>query len=219
MHKPILAIFDFCDTIFDGQSATFFLDFLESKLSIVKKIRSRIIKKTNKIPSSDSKRYKENLMRVFYGIKKEEMDKYAAEFYSSIVANRLHKNAIEALLAHQKSGHIIVVISGGFEVYLKYFAKSYGIDYLISTKLEFKNGAFTSKIAGDECLGDKKVELLGRELNLKEFDLKNSFCYSDSRSDMPLFSLVGNKVVVKNAQNTDWIDDGFKVLKVDGSYA
>ena len=36
---------------------------------------------------------------------------------------------------------------------------------------------------------------------------------------MPLFSLVGNKVVVKNAQNTDWIDDGFKVLKVDGSYA
>ena len=160
-------------------------------------------------------------MRVFYGIKKEEMDKYAAEFYRSIVANRLHKSVIEALLAHQKSGHIVVVVSGGFEVYLKHFAKSYGIDYLISTKLEFKNGIFTSKIAGDECLGDKKVELLGSELNLKEkeFDLKNSFCYSDSRSDMPLFSLVGNKIVVKNAQSTDWIGDEFKVLKGDGSYA
>ena len=79
-NKPVLAIFDFCDTIFDGQSATFFLDFLESKLTIAKKIRAKIIKKTNKIPSSDSKRYKENLMRVFYGVKKEEMDKYAAEF-------------------------------------------------------------------------------------------------------------------------------------------
>ena len=67
-------------------------------------------------------------------------------------------------------------------------------------------------------MGDKKVELLGNELNLKEFDLKNSFCYSDSRSDMPLFSLVGNKVVIKNAQNTDWIDDEFKILKVDKSY-
>ena len=104
-------------------------------------------------------------------------------------------------------------------MYLRHFTKSYGIDYLVSTKLEFKNGIFTSKIAGDECLGDKKVELLGSKLNLKEFDLKNSFCYSDSRSDMPLFSLVGNKIVVKNAQSTDWIDDGFKVLKVDGSYA
>ena len=165
-NKPVLAIFDFCDTIFDGQSATFFLDFLESKLTIAKKIRAKIIKKTNKIPSSDSKRYKENLMRVFYGVKKEEMDKYAAEFYHSVVANRLHKSVIEALLAHQKSGHIIVVLSGGFEVYLRYFAKSYGIDYLISTKLEFKNCVFTSKIAGDECLGDKKVELLGSELNL-----------------------------------------------------
>ena len=219
MHKSVLAIFDFCDTIFDGQSATFFLDFLESKLPIAKKIRAKIIKKMNKIPSSDSKRYKENLMRVFYGIKKEEMDKYAVEFHRSIVANRLHKSVIEALLAHQKSGYIVVVVSGGFEVYLRYFAKSYGVDYLISTKLEFKNDVFTSKIAGDECLGDKKVELLGSELNLKEFDLKNSFCYSDSRSDMPLFSLVGNKIIVKNAQSTDWIGDEFKVLKVDGSYA
>jgi len=216
--KPILAIFDFCDTIFDGQSATFFLDFLESKLSIVKRIRATIIKKMNKIPSTDSKRYKENLMQVFYGIKKEEIDKYAVEFYRSIVANRLHKSVIEALLEHQKSGHIIVVVSGGFEVYLRHFAKSYSIDYLVSTKLEFKNGVFTSKIAGDECLGDKKVELLGNELNLKEFDLQNSFFYSDSRSDIPLFLLFGNKIVVKNAQNTDWIDDEFKVLKVDGSY-
>jgi putative phosphatase len=101
---------------------------------------------------------------------------------------------------------------------LRHFAKSYSIDYLVSTKLEFKNGVFTSKIAGDECLGDKKVELLGNELNLKEFDLQNSFFYSDSRSDIPLFLLFGNKIVVKNAQNTDWIDDEFKVLKVDGSY-
>lgn len=217
--KPILAIFDFCDTIFDGQSTTFFLDFLESKLTITKKILAKIIKKINKIPSSDSKRYKENLMRVFYGVKKEEMGKYAAEFYRSIVINRLHKSVIEALLWHQKSGHIIVVVSGGFEVYLRHFAKSYGIDYLISTKLEFKNGFFTSKIAGDECLGDKKVELLGSELNLKEFDLQNSFFYSDSRSDMPLFTLVGNKIVVKNTQNIDWIDDKFKVLKVNGSHA
>ena len=200
--KPILAIFDFCDTIFDGQSTTFFLDFLESKLTITKKILAKIIKKINKIPSSDSKRYKENLMRVFYGVKKEEMGKYAAEFYRSIVINRLHKSVIEALLWHQKSGHIIVVVSGGFEVYLRHFAKSYGIDYLISTKLEFK-----------------KVELLGSELNLKEFDLQNSFFYSDSRSDMPLFTLVGNKIVVKNTQNIDWIDDKFKVLKVNGSHA
>ena len=101
---------------------------------------------------------------------------------------------------------------------MRHFAKSYSIDYLVSTKLEFKNGVFTSKIAGDECLGDKKVELLGNELNLKEFDLQNSFFYSDSRSDIPLFLLLGNKIVVKNAQNTDWIDDEFKVLKVDGSY-
>lgn len=219
MHKPILAIFDFCDTIFDGQSATFFLDFLESKLPIAKKIRAKIIKKTNKIPSSDSKRYKEKLMRVFYGIKKEEMDKYAAEFYSSIVANRLHKSVIEALLGHQKSGHIIVVVSGGFEVYLRYFTKSYGIDYLISTKLKFKNGVFTSKIAGDECLGSKKVELLGNELNLSNYDLEKSFCYSDNRSDMPLFSLVGSKIVIKKAQNTDWASEGFKILEVDGKYA
>lgn len=218
-NKPILAIFDFCDTIFDGQSVTFFLNFLESKLPLYKRIYAKVMKKINKIPPSNSKEYKENLMQVFYGIEEETINKYCSEFYSKVILNRLHRCVIEALLYHKKERHIIAIVSGGFDIYLKYFARDFGVDYLICTKLEFKSGIFVSKILGDECLGNGKLELLSKNLNLSDYDLLNSFCYSDSRSDLPLFSLVGNKVIVKNNQDISWANDSFQILEVDRKYA
>ena len=216
--KPVLAIFDFCDTIFDGQSVSYFLNFLESKLLIYKKIYLKIIKKIGRVSSYDSKIYKERLMQPLCGMRESAMNEYSAEFYNKVIVKRLHKIVMDKLLFHKQEGHIVAVVSGGFDAYLKYFAKDYGVNYLLCTKLEFINGTFTSKILGNECLGNEKVRLLRDTLNLDNYDLLNSYCYSDARSDLPLFSLVGNKIVVKNTQNIDWIDEDFKILEVDKKY-
>lgn len=168
------------------------------------------------IPSSYSKKYKENLLKPFYGMSSKYIDDYAAEFYNKIISKRLHKTVIDRLLWHKQNGDTLVIASGGFYTYLKYFAKDYGIDYLICTRLMFENGVFVSKILGNECLGDEKIKILRQALNLNRYDLSNSFCYSDSKSDIPLFTLVGNKIVVVNHQDTSWINDSFKILKVDG---
>lgn len=211
--KKIVAIFDFCDTIFDGQSIGFYLDFLESKLPLHKKIYSKIRKRVNRIPSSDSKKYKEYLLKTFKGLDNSKFELYSSEFFEKVVLNRLHKEVVEKLIEHQKTGHTVLVVSGGFENYLIYFTKKYQVDYLLCTKLKFEDNKFVSKINGNECLGIEKVNRL-KEIGLQDYDLKNSFVYSDHHSDKPIFDLVGNKIVVKNIQNIDWIDDGFEIMNV-----
>jgi len=215
-YKKKLAIFDFCDTIFNGQSISYFLDFLELKLPIHKKLYSKIRKRFNQIPSSDSKKYKEYLLKVYNEISKYEMESYSEEFFKTVIRNRLHKVVIEKLLEHKNQGHRIIIVSGGFENYLKYFVNEYQVDYLLSTKLEFENGKFTSKIDGNECLGIEKVKQL-KQLDLNNYDLENSYVYSDHHSDKPLFDLVGNKVLVKNKQNTKWANDRYKILDVSSN--
>ena len=213
IKKP-LAIFDFCDTVFDGQSINYFLNFLELKLPIHKKIYSKIRNRLNRISSSDSKRYKEYLLEVYKNISKSKFDIYSKEFYEMIIKTRLHNIVIDKLKEHQKQGYVIVIVSGGFENYLKYFVEEYKIDFLFCTKLEFIDDKFTSKIDGVECLGLEKVNQL-RKLDLTKYDLENSYVYSDHHSDKPLFDLVTNKIVVKSKQNLDWIDERYDILDVN----
>ncbi len=212
--KKSLAIFDFCDTVFDGQSINYFLNFLNFKLPIYKKIYSKLRNRLNRISSSDSKRYKEYLLEVYKNISKSKLDIYSKEFYEMIIKTRLHNMVIDKLKEHQKQGYIIVIISGGFENYLKYFVEEYKIDFLFCTKLEFIDDKFTSKIDGAECLGLEKVNQL-RKLDLTKYDLENSYVYSDHHSDKPLFDLVTNKIVVKSKQNLDWIDERYDILDVN----
>lgn len=212
--KKSLAIFDFCDTVFDGQSINYFLNFLNFKLPIYKKIYSKLRNRLNRISSSDSKRYKEYLLEVYKNISKSKFDIYSKEFYEMIIKTRLHNMVIDKLKEHQKQGYIIVIISGGFENYLKYFVEEYKIDFLFCTKLEFIDDKFTSKIDGVECLGLEKVNQL-RKLDLTKYDLENSYVYSDHHSDKPLFDLVTNKIVVKSKQNLDWIDERYDILDVN----
>ncbi len=213
-NKKILVIFDFCDTLFDGQSVNYFLDFLYSKLPFYKKILSKTRRKLNKISSSESKKYKEYLLKDFCGMSEQKFEIYAKDFFDEVIQYRLHDKVIKKLQYHKGLGHTLVVASGGFECYLKYFVKKYEMDLLFCTKLEFVNGRLTSKIMQNECLGGEKINRL-KTLKLEKYDLKNSYVYSDHRSDIPLFDLVGNKVLVKNKQDVSWIDHNYKVLSVD----
>jgi phosphoserine phosphatase len=64
---------------------------------------------------------------------KYELEKFSKEFFKSVVQKRLHTVVIEKMMEHKKQGHIIIIASGGFENYLKYFANEYNIEYYFCT--------------------------------------------------------------------------------------
>jgi len=208
-----VAIFDFDDTLFYGQSHSYFLSFIESKLPLLKffycKIRKRVISK-----GLSDRSNKEFLLQPFKDYSREKIDNIAYAFYKDVIKKRLCKIILERYFEHKSNGDIVIIASGGFDVYLKYFEQEFYPDLLISTKLEFKNNLFTGKIQGEEVLSENKAFMVRSLLANTQVNWASSFVYSDHVSDIPLFNLVGNKNLVDIGQDKSWITGDFKIIEI-----
>jgi len=83
----------------------------------------------------------------------------------------------------------LVVVSASFNSYLKYWSQSMGFD-LLSTELEFKNGALTGKFATKNCYGVEKVRRIKAVYDLSLYTSISVF--GDSRGDKEML-LLGDK--------------------------
>jgi HAD superfamily hydrolase (TIGR01490 family) len=78
-------------------------------------------------------------------------------------------------------------------------ARAFGIEHLIATDPEVRDGVFTGGVSGTPCFREGKVErleswLAGHGETIKS-TLKSTF-YSDSHNDLPLLERVGHPVAV-----------------------
>ena len=74
-----------------------------------------------------------------------------------------------------------------------------GIEHLIATEPEEKEGQFTGRVYGTPSLREGKVERLEKRLdahNLTWLSFLRSWFYSDSLNDLPLLSKVTHPVAV-----------------------
>jgi len=213
MTKKILVIFDFCDTLIDGQSISLFLEFLLQKQSILKRIYLKLRNKFNPYVSSNTLKYKNYLLRPYRGLTKQQLDSLSRDFYTNILKKRFYPKIIKLLQSHINKGQGVYVVSAAFNLYLEYFKNEFKVKDIFSTELRFKENIFTGEIK-KECIGKEKLEILKENVDLKIYDLVNSYVYSDSKSDLPLYSLVGNKIVIYKDQDLSWINKSFKVIKL-----
>ena len=189
-----LAIFDFCDTLVNGQTANKFIYFIlkKSKPNLISRLIIFAIK-LRLVPNIFTLK-KKLLVFTLRGISKSKLKKFSKE-YSKMLETRLNEPLIKKLIKHSKEGYSIVIISGGYESYLKYFIiPKINFTNIIGTKLEVNNKKLSGFIKGKDCMGLEKIKRLNSNLNLKKYNLVKSYVYSDSMSDMPLFMLVGNPI-------------------------
>ena len=62
---------------------------------------------------------------------------------------KLSEGAAELVAAFKAAGHVVAVVSGGFNQILRPIAEDLGLDYWIANELEIVDGALTGKVLGD----------------------------------------------------------------------
>lgn len=150
---------------------------------------------------------KENFIAFIDGIEEVRMKKLVEEFYEKKLSKIFYKDAIETMKKLKKRGCKIYLISASAEFYLNELYKVEEVDKVIGTKFTCENGVYRKKIVGENCKGEEKVKRLMRVLKEEniEVDFKNSYMFSDSLSDMPLFKLVGNPYLINYRKPYDKI--------------
>lgn len=163
------------------------------------------------IGSFDERKTKETFLRFIEGIKEEEMNNLVKDFYEKRLSKIIYKDAIEMMKKLKSEGCKIYLISASPEFYLKELYNIKEVDKIIGTRFTLKNGVHTRRMEGVNCKGEEKVRRLKEEINREgiEVDFKNSYMFSDSLSDKPLFDLVGNAYLINYKKTHDTI----KILK------
>jgi len=181
-------IYDFDDTIFDGDSSVEFIKY-------------SIIRHPFMLTWCFIKTIKECVKYLF---RKSNIGLIKSELFSFVKhINNLDEYINDYVLKHQKNIKKFyleqkkdddVVISASFDFIVRPFCEKLGIKTIIATKYDTNKGC----IIGNNCKGKEKI------IRFKEV-IKNpkvNEAYSDSLSDIPMFEIAKKAYLVKDDQLT-----------------
>lgn len=156
----------------------------------------------------DAHTAKESFIKFIDGVKEEEMKALVEQFYEEKLSKILYVDAINTMKELKEKEYKIYLISASAEFYLNELYNIDIVDKIIGTRFTCKNGIYGRKIEGKNCKGEEKVIRLMQVLEEENVnvDFKNSYMYSDSLSDLPLFKLVGNPYLINYKKNHESIE-------------
>lgn len=103
----------------------------------------------------------------------------------------------DALLAeHRAKGDYLLIITATNAFVTRPIAQSLGVDAILASEPEIRDGRYTGNVAGTPCFREGKVTCLREWLQQHSYDLEQAYFYSDSHNDLPLLRMVGNPVAV-----------------------
>jgi HAD superfamily hydrolase (TIGR01490 family) len=136
------------------------------------------------------------------------------KYIEEVIKPMITEKARALVKRHQDEGDLIIVITATNSFITKPIAELFGIENLIGTDPEEKEGEFTGKVSGLPSFKEGKVTRLeawlkGKNLSLASFE--KSYFYSDSHNDLPLMQKVTHPVAVDSddvlseyAQSKGW---------------
>lgn len=121
------------------------------------------------------------------------------KYVEEVIKPMITEKAYALVRKHREEGDLLIVITATNSFITKPIAALFGIENLIGTDPEEKEGEFTGKVSGLPSFKEGKVTRLEAWLenkNLSLADFKKSYFYSDSHNDLPLMKKVTHPVAV-----------------------
>ena len=124
----------------------------------------------------------------------EGVDRLVDDVVAEFMLQKVSAAAVRRIREHRNAGHRTVLITAAAEPFLRPIAPLF--DVVIGAKLEVRDGVYTGFMEEPPLVGEARGAWLRRYAELEGADLKQSYAYADSHSDLALLRAVGNPVVV-----------------------
>lgn len=126
----------------------------------------------------------------------DQLQALHAEFMQTMIAPMRLAKADALLAEHRARGDYLLIITATNAFITRPIAESLGVDAILATEPELRNGRYTGKITGTACFREGKVTCLNEWLQQHPYDPREASFYSDSHNDLPLLNMVGKPVAV-----------------------
>jgi len=187
------AFFDLDQTLFAGFSATSFTrdQFASGRLSprdLADSLRATLSFAFGRTGFST---FVSATSAVYRGMSESVLEEAGQRTFEKHLATEIYPESRALVKAHQEMGHTVAIITSATRYQAEPVARELGIEHLLYTQLGVEDGILTGKVIRPTCYGEGKAAA-GRSLASKyDLDLDESYFYSDSHEDLPLFDIVG----------------------------
>lgn len=135
---------------------------------------------------------------VFAGRPWDEVDAAAERHAGRIIAGWLRPDTCARLAWHRDQGHAVLLVSAGYEAYLRRVGLHLGADDVLATRLAVDGGRCTGALDGANCRGAEKVARIAGWLEQRELTRADVtlWAYGDSIGDRELLAAADHPVRV-----------------------
>ena len=212
MPDKKLVIFDFCGTLISFQTADRYVQFCVERLKENRAVqrrykwiklldRMRVFKICYHIHPGNNWR-KRMILWQLKGVPYETCDQFAKAYFEEELLPNVVQPLVELLKNHIDANDKVCILSGGYDIYIKYFAQYFCVKEILSSKIAFRDGKCLGKMDGKDCMRENKLDYIRPYT-----EGTNTICYTDSKSDLPLLELVDEPVVVSHGSSQKWAEN------------
>ena len=121
---------------------------------------------------------------VLAGLRADVVDAVRAEV-------KLSLGAAELVAAFRAAGHVVAVVSGGFNQILQPIAEGLELDYWVANELEIVDGALTGKVIGEVIDRAAKEKYLREWAAREGIPMEHTIAVGDGANDLDMLGAAG----------------------------
>ena len=148
---------------------------------------------------------------VYRGMAESVLEEAGQRVFENHLVTEIYPESRALVRAHQDMGHTVAIITSATRYQAEPVARELGIEHLLYTRLGVEDGILDGKVLKPTCYGEGKA-IAGRSLAAKyDLELDETYFYSDSHEDLPLFDIVGrprplnpNRKLAQIAMERQW---------------
>jgi len=138
-------------------------------------------------------RIKEAFLSHFWrGIPYETFARAARTYSLERIPGILLPQALQTLEEHVRRGDRVLVISASIREWLEPWCLGRGVDRVLATEMEVREGVLSGRLATPNCRGPEKIRRLREVLDPKDYS--PLYAYGDSDGDREMLALADHPV-------------------------
>jgi fatty acyl-CoA reductase len=198
-EQPVVALFDMEGTIITSNVVESYVWTKMADLPSDEWPRE-LVSVFGRIPTylQIDRRDRGDFLRTFFrryeGASVEGVERLIDHHVGEFMLQKASPAAIRRIREHRAAGHRTVLITAAADIFVRPLAPLF--DIVIGCELEVRDGRYTGFMASPPLVGEARAAWLRRYALQEGVDLKQSYAYADSYSDLPLLRAVGNPVAV-----------------------
>ena len=145
----------------------------------------------------DIDRALERASELIAGEEESEIAAFSRRWYEEEMRSHLVPAVCALLAQHRERGDLVALLSSTTSYLADPIAQDLGVDHVLVTRLQVRDGRFTGRADGPVCYGRGKVHWARSFAREHGADLAASYFYTDSVTDVPVLELVGEPRIVQ----------------------